>query len=166
MHLLNSFRCAFRGIGYCINHERNMRIHTVVALYVFAFSFFFHLNRTEYAVLFLTFAAVFMGELLNTSAESICNRMAEHFDSGIRNIKDLASGAVLMGALFALGVAVCLFWRPAGFHCMGAWFAERPGMIVVTAVVTVLCLLFIAIGPLGVRDRLFRKKAERREHRG
>ncbi len=41
-----------------------MRIHTVAALYVFAFSFFFHLSRTEYAVLFLTFAAVIMGELL------------------------------------------------------------------------------------------------------
>lgn len=166
MYLLNSFRCAFRGIGYCINHERNMRIHIVVALYVFAFSFFFHLNRTQYAVLFLTFAAVFMGELLNTSAETICNRMAEHFDSGIRKIKDLASGAVLMGALFAVGVAVCLFWKPADFRLMINWFVQRPGMIALVCAAMAVCLVFIALGPLGVRDRLFKKKAERREHRG
>jgi diacylglycerol kinase len=166
LRLLNSFRCAFRGIGYCINHERNMRIHIVVALYVFAFSFFFHLDRTQYAVLFLTFAAVFMGELLNTSAETICNRMAEHYDPGIRKIKDLASGAVLMGALFSLGVAVCLFWKPESFQLMLTYFCENPGMIVLVAVATAISLIFIELGPLGIKDKLFRKKTERRKHRG
>ena len=58
MRFLKSFRYAFRGIVYCINTERNMRIHTVIALYVFVFSFFFHLTRVEYAVLFLAFAQV------------------------------------------------------------------------------------------------------------
>lgn len=165
MRFLNSFRCAFRGIIYCINHERNMRIHTVVALYVFAFSFFFHLSRTEYAVLFLTFAAVIMGELFNTSAETICNRVAEHFDPAVRNMKDLASGAVLTGAFYAVCVAVCLFWKPGGFTRMGAYFASRPAMLLVLAAATAVCIVYIALGPLGIRDRLIRRKVEGKERR-
>lgn len=165
MRFLNSFRCAFRGIAYCINHERNMRIHTVAALYVFAFSFFFHLNRTEYAVLFLTFAAVIMGELFNTSAEMTGDRLTEHFDPAVRRMKDLASGAVLVGAFFSVCVAVCLFAKPVGFVRMGEYFVSRPVMILVLAAVTAACIVFIVLGPLGMRDRLFRRKSERKERR-
>lgn len=166
MHFLNSFRCAFRGIVYCVNHERNMRIHTVAALYVFAFSFFFHLSRTEYAILFLTFAAVIMGELLNTSAERIGNRISEHFDPAVRDMKDLSSGAVLAGAFFSVCVAVCLFAKPQGFVRMAEYFGIHPVMILVLAAVTAVCIVFVAIGPLGMRDRLLRRKTERKEHRG
>lgn len=143
-----------------------MRIHTVTALYVFAFSFFFHLSRTEYAVLFLTFAAVITAELLNTSAETICDRMAEHFDSAVRATKDLASGAVLTAAVFAVCVAACLFWKPDGFRRMGEYFAARPPMLLVPAAATAVSVVFIALGPLGIRDRLFRRKAEREERHG
>ncbi len=166
MRFLNSFRCAFRGIVTCVNHERNMRIHTVAALYVFAFSFFFRLNRTEYAVLFLTFSAVIMGELFNTSAETAGSRMAEHFDPAVRNMKDLASGAVLVGAFFAVCVAVCLFAKPEGFLRMGEYFSSRPAMVAVLAAVTAACIVFIVLGPLGMRDKLLKRKAERKERRG
>lgn len=167
MHFLNSFRCAFRGIVYCINHERNMRIHTVAALYVFAFSFFFHLSSSEYAALFLTFAAVIMGELFNTSAEALCDRVARHFDPAVRNVKDIASGAVLTGAFFAVCVAVCLFGKPEGFARMGKYFVSHPAMAVVLAAVTAASVVFIALGPLGIRDRFRKRKAEteRKERR-
>lgn len=165
MRFLNGFRCAFRGIVYCINHERNMRIHTVAVLYVFAFSFFFHLSSTDYAVLFLTFAAVMMGELFNTSAETICDRMAEHFDPAVGVMKDLASGAVLAGAFFAVCVAVCLFREPAGFLRMGRYFVSNPPMILVLAAAVAVSIIYIELGPLGMRDRLFRRSAEKEEHR-
>ena len=58
MNFLRGFQAAFRGIIRCINHERNMRIHTVAALYVFVFSFFFEFSITGYAVLFTVFGLI------------------------------------------------------------------------------------------------------------
>ncbi len=42
-------------------------------------------------------------------------------------MKDMASGAVLVGAVFAVCVAVCLFWKPEGFVRMGAYFGFTSG---------------------------------------
>ena len=102
MRFLKSFRYAFRGIIYCINNERNMRVHTVVALYVFVFSFFFHLTRAEYGVLFLTFAQVIAAELFNTVAEELSDFSAASFNPVVRIVKDMASGGVLVGAVFSV----------------------------------------------------------------
>lgn len=167
MRFLKSFKYAFRGIVYCINNERNMRIHTVMALYVFAFSFFFHLNRTQYAVLFLTFSAVWMGELFNTVAEELADMAAASFNPVVRIIKDMASGAVLVGAVFSVFIGICFFWKPAVFVSMVGYFASNPVMIAVLAAFTAASIIFIVVGPLGIRDHARKRKAEseRNEHR-
>lgn len=168
MRFLKSFKYAFRGIVYCINNERNMRIHTVMTLYVFAFSFFFHLSRVGYAVLFLTFAAVWMGELFNTVAEELSDMAAASFNPVVRIIKDMASGSVLVGAFFAVCVGVCFFWQPAAFLRMADYFSSHPVMIAVLAAATGASIVFIVLGPLGIRDHVRKRKAEneRNEHRG
>ena len=52
-------------------NERHMRIHTVVALYVFVFSFFFNFTRLEYIALCLTVSLVLSCEMINTAIEEI-----------------------------------------------------------------------------------------------
>ena len=89
MRFFKSFKYAFRGIVYCINNERNMRIHTAAALYVFAFSHFFEITRTGYAVLLLTFALVMAAELFNTVAEEITDMIAASYHPVARIIKAL-----------------------------------------------------------------------------
>ena len=54
MNFLKGFKYAFFGFIYCIKNERNMRIHTVAAMYVLVFARFFTFSRSEYAVLLLT----------------------------------------------------------------------------------------------------------------
>ncbi len=161
MQFLNCFRCAFRGIIYCISNERNMRIHTVVALYVFAFSFFFHLSRIAYAALFLTFAAVIMGEMFNTAAEEICDFMVPHFDTAVRRIKDMSSGAVLVAAIFSVLIGICLFWRPEVFRSIAAYYGAHPVMIAVLAATAVISIVFIVLGPHGIRDRVRKRRNKR-----
>ena len=39
--LIDSFKCAFKGVFFVICHERNMRIHIVAALYAAFFSVFY-----------------------------------------------------------------------------------------------------------------------------
>jgi diacylglycerol kinase (ATP) len=135
-----------------------MRIHTVMALYVFVFSFFFHLTRVEYAVLFLTFAQVIAAELLNTVAEELTDFNAASFNPVARIVKDMASGAVLVGAAFSVAVGVCLFWRPAVFVGIFQYFTFHPALFVLLLAVTAAAVCFIVLGPLGIRDCLRKRK--------
>lgn len=155
---LKSLKYAFRGVIYCINNERNMRIHTVAALYVFAFSFFFELTRTQYALLFITFAMVMGAELFNTVAEEISDMLASSFHPVVRIIKDLAAGAVLVFAGFAVGVGLCLFWRPVVLLSIVQLFLYNPLYLCALVLVTAAGMVYILLGPVGIRDTLHRNK--------
>ena len=121
MNFLRGFQAAFRGIIRCINHERNMRIHTVAALYVFVFSFFFEFSITGYAVLFTVFG--------------------------------------LIMAIFAVAVAVVLFWQPEGFIRMYEYFCiTMPIMWLPFVVVSALCLWYIVKGPIGMKNFFLKHK--------
>lgn len=164
MRFLKSFKYAFRGIIYCINNERNMRVHTVAALYVLAFSFFFGLSRLQYAALIIIIGVMLMAEMFNTVAERICDMTAANFQPIVRIIKDVAAGAVLVCAFAAVGVALCFFWKPAAWLQIWYWFLARPYMFAVFAAVTVLSLVYIIAGPLKIRDFLHRKRAKYKEN--
>lgn len=158
MRFLKSFRYAFRGIVYCINTERNMRIHTVIMLYVFVFSFFFQLTRAEYAVLFLTFAQVIAAELFNTVAEELSDFNAASFNPVVRIIKDMASGSVLINAAFAVAVGICLFWKPDVFIGIPRFLDAHPIFYLLLLAVTAAAVFYIVLGPLGIRDCLRKRK--------
>ena len=83
-----SFSYAFQGVFACLERERNMRIHTVIALYVFVFSLFFELSNTQYAVLFLTFALVMAAEMVNTAIERVSDSVTEESNEKIKIAKD------------------------------------------------------------------------------
>ena len=112
MNFLRGFQAAFRGIIRCINHERNMRIHTVAALYVFVFSFFFEFSITGYAVLFTVFGLIMALEIVNTGLEALADQISPGYSPVVKVVKDIAAGAVLIMAIFAVAVAVVLFWQP------------------------------------------------------
>lgn len=163
MRFFKSFKYAFRGIVYCINNERNMRIHTAAALYVFAFSHFFEITRTGYAVLLLTFALVMAAEMFNTVAEEITDMIAASYHPVARIIKDLAAGGVLVCALFAVGVGICLFWQPESFLRILRFFMDRPWRIAAFLASLIAAALYVIQGPIGIRDFCMRKKNENKE---
>lgn len=158
IRFLRSFKYAFRGIVYCINNERNMRIHTVMALYVFVFSFFFQMSRERYAVLFITFAVVMMAEMFNTVAEELSDLVAASYHPVVRIVKDLAAGAVLISAVFAVGVGVCIFWQPNAFVRIFQFFCRYPAMMIVLLMATALAVIYISKGPLDIRDLIKHKR--------
>lgn len=160
MRFLKSFQYAFRGIVYCINNERNMRFHMVAGLYVLVFSAFFQLSRAEYGVLFLAVAGVMAAEVFNTVAEELSDMAAASFHPVVRIIKDMAAGGVLICALFAVAVGFSLFWRPAVFNTIAQFFIMNPWMLLPLLAATAISTVFVAMGPLGVRD-FIRKKRDR-----
>ncbi len=104
-----SFKYAFRGIVSAIKTQRNFRIHIVAMIYVTAFSFFYDLNITQYAVLILTFVIVVSLELVNTSLESVVDICSSQYSKLAEIAKDCSAGAVLVSAIGAVAVGILLF---------------------------------------------------------
>ena len=88
MSFLKGFLYAFSGIIHCIKNERNMRFHTVAALYVLIFARFFHFSRGEYILLLLTISSVMVLEAVNTAIEELCDKVSPERDEHIRHAKD------------------------------------------------------------------------------
>jgi diacylglycerol kinase len=127
--LLSSFRCAMRGVWLTLKNERNMRIHLVVMGYMLFFSVFYSLSRAEYAVLILTFALVIGGEIINTAIERVGDILDDRENMKIRMAKDVAAGAVLVFAVAAFLVGVCLFWDVSVFAVILERFSRSPSAL-------------------------------------
>ncbi len=104
-----------------------------------------------------TTVCVSPGVTFNTVAEELCDLVAPSFHPVVRIVKDMAAGGVLICAVFAVGVGVCLFWQPASFLRIWRYFLDNPAMLAVLLASIALALVYILAGPLGIRD-FFRKK--------
>ena len=111
--LLQSFRCAARGIVSVIRAERNIRIHLSVLCYVLFFAWFGQVPAFQIPILFLCFGLVLAAELFNSAIERICDRFHPEYDRSIRAIKDIASGAVLIAAVMAALAGLWIFCAPS-----------------------------------------------------
>ena len=150
MSLFKSFKYAFEGILYCIKNERNMRIHTVVTLYVLIFARFFAFTKAEYAVLLLTIGGVTAAEATNTAIEKLADRITQKHDPLIKIAKDAAAGAVLIRAIFSVGIGLFLFGNIEKLSAMYNFYISHPINLAGIIALTVISIIFI-INP-------FRKK--------
>ncbi len=55
-------------------------------------------------------AGVWVAEALNTAVELLCDVVCVERNEGIRRVKDLAAGAVLLAAAGAVAIGVIIFW--------------------------------------------------------
>ena len=106
----------FRSLGFALNglvqlilYERNFQIHVVAFFGVLALGLFFGISSMEWVVIFLISALVMGLEAINTAVEHLCDLYSTKANEHIKKIKDLAAGAVLIAAIFALCIAVVVF---------------------------------------------------------
>ena len=107
----NSFLYAFRGIRYCIAHERNMRFHLSAAVLVTAFSAVYGLTAAEYGTLFFTIGMVLCAEALNTGIEKAIDLVTREQRRLAGIAKDCAAAGALLASLGAVAVGPALFLR-------------------------------------------------------
>jgi diacylglycerol kinase (ATP) len=103
--LLQSFNHAFQGLVVAVRHQRNMRVHMVLAFAVLVMSVFLNLSRLQLVVIFVAVAFVFITELINSAVEMVVDMVTDEFDPRAKAAKDMAAGAVLVAAANALIVA-------------------------------------------------------------
>ena len=143
--LINSFRCAFKGIAFVAQHERNMRIHMVFVLYVAFFSAFYDFSKTEIAVLVITCALVMIFEILNPSSEVIVDKVSPKYSPLAKVAKDAAAGAVLLSAVMAVIVGIVLFFDIERFKLILLYFSEWTNALMFIGF-SAIALVFVTSG--------------------
>lgn len=96
-----SFACAFKGLLFVINNERNFKIHIVCAVYVLYFSKYYNLSKIDYIILLLAITIVMCLEIINTVIEVIINFLSPTYSLFAKKAKDVAASGVLVSAFFS-----------------------------------------------------------------
>lgn len=108
-HFRQALRHSWTGIWWVIKAERNMRLHLLAAGLALAGGLWLGLNRLEWLWIVLAIFAVWGAEFANTVVESLVDLVVAHqFDLDAKRAKDVAAGAVLLAALFAVIVGLVI----------------------------------------------------------
>jgi diacylglycerol kinase len=107
--LLRSFRNAGRGIALSLR-GRNMRIMIVVAIAVVAAAALCEVSGTSWAILLACIGVVLSAETMNSAMERCMDHIEPGYDDAVRDIKDLAAGAVLLVSGIAAIVGGIVLW--------------------------------------------------------
>lgn len=122
--LWQSLCCALRGLWICLLRERNLRIHICGLCYVIWLGRVLEVDVTRWAVLMLTCSTVFVAELLNSAVETLVDSVTHRYAAFARMAKDIAAGAVLVSAIFALVVGWLVFEPLKAAPVLMAWLSQ------------------------------------------
>jgi diacylglycerol kinase (ATP) len=117
---VKSFHYAFEGWWFVLRTQHNAWIHAVVTLAIVALGLWLGLPRRDWAVLILTFMAVWMAEFMNTAIEAVVDMTMPDIHPLAKVAKDVAAAAVLVGALGAVLVGLLLLGPPLWARLFGA----------------------------------------------
>lgn len=154
-NLAKSFVYAFRGITYCIAHERNMRIHLCFTAFMFGFLTvhdFFEVSRSQLAVLIATCSLVLALECVNTAVEKTVDLETKEKNPLAAIAKDAAAGAVLIAAIGSVAVGISILYQPAAFSAMVEYYKENIPVLIALVVSVAASFVFVFAGPRGIKE--------------
>lgn len=106
---LRSLRHAWAGIRYAFREERNFQIEIVLGCAAIALAYLLPLTSGERALLALLIGFVLSLELINTAFERVLDMLKPRVHPYVKVVKDMVAGAVLIGSVAAVLVALFLF---------------------------------------------------------
>lgn len=104
-----SFRFALKGLRSLLKYEHNSRIHLMAAIVTITLGVILQLNSSEWSLLIIVIGVVFITELLNSSLESLADRIDPEWNEVIMRAKDFSAAAVLISAIISLVVGGLIF---------------------------------------------------------
>jgi diacylglycerol kinase (ATP) len=106
---LKSFTYAGEGMKALFKTEHNAYIHGALTVMALLFAVVLHISRTEWMVLLLATAMVWITEVINTALEKTMDLISEEVHPVIKQVKDLAAAAVLVAAIMAVVIGLLIF---------------------------------------------------------
>ncbi len=108
-NFLQSMKHAVHGAEHVVRHERNARIHLVMAILAVALGVVLGLSAVQWIAVLFAIILVFLAEIFNTAIERTLDLIDIHENPHIKLIKDMTAGAVLVASVAAVVVAVAIF---------------------------------------------------------
>ena len=106
---LKSFVYSFKGLHYAFKTQLNFQIECAATILVIALGCVMKINVEEWLWVSLAIALVLVLELINTAIEVLVDLVSPEFNPKAGIVKDVASAAVLVGALFSVVIALFIF---------------------------------------------------------
>ncbi len=142
--LFSSFNNAISGIIHAIKRERNMKLHILAAILIIILSLFFRLSKVEYLFVFLAITLVVVCELFNTAIEVLVDIIVDVYHPKAKVVKDVAAGATLVAAFFAIIVAYFVFFDKLSSQVQNGIQIIRQSPIhiaIISLIVTIILVL-------------------------
>lgn len=103
---------ALHGIWITFREEKNMKKHVLASILVVLSGILCHCTWMEWLWLLQCIVLVFVTEMINTVIEIVVDVLAKGtYYEWAKKAKDIAAGAVLVSALYAL-VSACIIFIP------------------------------------------------------
>ena len=110
MKFLRSFAFAWDGLKYCFITQLNFKIHLFLAAMAIFNGVCFRISKTEWMIIVFCIAAVLITEMLNTAIEKLADIVHQAYHPGIKLVKDIAAGAVLIAAIISAIIGAIIFF--------------------------------------------------------
>ncbi len=101
---------ALCGLRLLIKTERHFQIHTIAFIMVIIIGCFFKISSYEWVAILLISGLVIVSEAINSSIEKLSDVITREHNPLIKQVKDIAAGAVLIAAILALIIGLVIFY--------------------------------------------------------
>lgn len=116
--LFKSFKYAIEGIKLAYKYNRNIRIHTIFAIFAIVLSLFLGISWFEFGLILLTILLVMSAEMINTAIEEMVDLIIQEHRQQAKIAKDAAAGMVLITAIGSVVIGAIIF-LPYIFNLIG-----------------------------------------------
>lgn len=106
---LRSFGYAWKGIRCCVGKEQNLSFHLIVTVLTIIAGFLLDITRTDWMIVILCIGVVIAAELFNTAIEKLVDLVSPERHPIAGQVKDIATGAVLVCAATAAIIGLVVF---------------------------------------------------------
>jgi len=104
-----SMRFAINGMKVLWAEQHNARVHLVCTIAVLVLALVLRMPLSQWVVLLLFIAIVWIAEALNTAIEYLCDRVTTDQDPLIGKAKDVAAAGVFIASIMAFFGGLILF---------------------------------------------------------
>jgi diacylglycerol kinase (ATP) len=106
---IRSFSFAFAGLAFMLRTQPNAWVHLVATVLVICAGLLLPVSLSDWRWLIAAIASVWMAEAINTAIEHVCDVVSPQFNLSVKRAKDIAAGAVLVGAIGAATIGATVF---------------------------------------------------------
>lgn len=105
------FKSAFQGVKTGVLYDHSILIQLVFGGVAIAFFAVIGISSTDWMFVLSAVFIVLITEFLNSAVEDICDLLIKNYNLHVKEIKDIAAGAVLLAAIYAIIIGVIVIIR-------------------------------------------------------